>query len=209
MHFRKSMISLVLGAMVLTDPSASQETPELWGVQKLVAYHHELYDSMQVQDVYKLLYQANFGIGHLLADTLATTTRLEAELAALGAPGPYELLMERISEDGEIIRVNLRPFRAMDLDHTTLVRCMFRSVVDPDSLSFVRQWNDFFAMVRYGVLDFPLPDAEAWNARIGRGDFSPVSHSEVYRRAYKPAYRVVRRSVFTSMFGSIPPFAGP
>lgn len=209
MYSRKFMNTLVFGTMILTGLTVRQEEPpELWGVQKLVRYHQEHYDSMQVQDVYKLLYQASFGIGHFLTDTLGTTKRLEAELGTLGAPRPGELLVERISGDGETIRVNLRPLKALHLDDNTLVRCMFLSVADPDTLSFIRQWNEFFAMVRYGVLDFPLAEAEAWNDRVVAGDIRPVHHSDRYLRAYAPAYRVVRRSVFATLYGNIPPSAG-
>ncbi len=196
-------MALMFGTVLLTTLSLGQEdTLEPWGVQKLIGFHQEMYEFMQVQDVYKLLYQANFGVGHILSDSLSTLRRLEAETEMLGVPHPDELLMERISGDGEIIRVNLRPFKATNLTPATLVECMFRSTIDADTLSFVRQWNEFFAMVRYGVLAFPVADAEAWNTRVARGDFSPVSHSDAYRRAYTPAYRVVRRSVFTAMFAT-------
>ena len=204
MNCRRFRSTCVFATLALTGISAvAEEPPDLWGVQKLVAYHQAHHDSMRVQDVYKLLFQANFGAGHLLTDTVVTRERLQEELSTLGMPNPGEPLVERISTDGEMIRVNLRPFKAMNRDEDTLVRCMVRSVRDPDTLSFVRQWNEFFAMVRYGVLEFPRAEAEVWNGRVVQEDFSPVHHSEEYLRVNNPAYRVVRQSVLVALYGNI------
>jgi len=157
---------------------------------------------IQVQDVYKLLYQANFGIEHLLTDTAGVREYLFDELATMDTTNHGEQLIERISTTDEIVRINLRPFKQLQLDPEKLVRVMFLSASEtkPDTEGLYHDWNEFASLVRYGFLNFPGADVEEWDARVAAGKLQPAHHSQKYGELYKPAYRVVRRSVFESTF---------
>jgi hypothetical protein len=78
---------------------------------------------------------------------------------------------------------------------------MFRSAREtpPDTVLFYRQWNEFVALVEYGLLVLPREDVAMWNVRVVGGEIGAFHHSEEYKKANRPAYRVVRRSVFESM----------
>jgi hypothetical protein len=181
------------------------QTPEAsdhWSVLELVEYHQHLRPQLQVQDVYKLLYQANFGVAHLLTDTAEVRKYLLDELGTMDTTIHGEQLIERISLTNEIVRINLRPFKRLQLDPEKLVAAMFLSAsqTKPDTEAFYHDWNEFSGLVRYGLLEFPIKDLEEWNARVAVGNLEPAHHSEQYMEFYKPAYRVVRRVVFESIF---------
>jgi hypothetical protein len=181
------------------------QTPEAsdhWSVLELVEYHQHLRPQLQVQDVYKLLYQANFGVAHILTDTAEVRKYLLDELASIDTTIHGEQLIERISPTDEIVRVNLRPFKRSQLDPEKLVAAMFLSAsrTKPDTEGFYHDWNEFSGLVRYGLLEFPIKDLEEWNARVSSGNLEPAHHSKQYTEFYKPAYRVVMRAVFGSTF---------
>jgi hypothetical protein len=179
-------------------PAASDH----WSVLQLVEYHQHLRPKMQVQDVYKLLYQANFGVEHLLTDTAGARKYLFDELATMDTTIHGEQLIERISPTEEIVRINLRPFRRLKLDPNKLISVMFNSAskTKPDTEEFYHDWSEFTSLVRYDFMKFSRKDVEEWDARVSVGDLEPVHHSRQYSDSYKPAYRVVRLSVFESTF---------
>jgi hypothetical protein len=192
-------VPVLLMATALAAPGRAQErNVEPWSVKKLIEYHESLKDSLEVQDVYKLLYQANFGPGHLMADSSTVLEYLLEELSSMDTiPRQGEGLIERISTTGEMVRINLRPYRHLEVRPGLLVQVMTESAREtvPDSLMFYRQWNEFFALVRYGLLNFSPDDLEKWDAQVQRGELTAVHHSPAYRRANAPAYRVARFNV--------------
>jgi hypothetical protein len=204
MRFMRWLCIMESILLLSTIPACSQvvSTTQHWSVKQLIEFHKHMRPELQVQDVYKMLYQANFGLGHLLTDEVYARTVLDQELARLDATDSSEELLERISTGGEVVRVNLRPFKKLNLDAGKLIQVMVHSAAEtiPDTLAFYREWNEFAALVRYDLLNFPLKDVEAWDARVSSGNLLPDHHSETYTELYKPAYRVVRRHLFESAF---------
>ena len=151
---RVSLRSLLPFFLILRGGAQSQFSIDHWSVKRLVEYHQQLRPQMQVQDVYKMLYQANFGVEHILTDTAGVRTYVLEELALMDTTDRSEPLLERISTSGEMVRVNLRPFKAMNLNPEALLQLMYRSAVEtrPDTLTFYREWNEFCELVRYDLL---------------------------------------------------------
>jgi hypothetical protein len=186
----------------VTSP-AQTEFEEPWGVKRLVEFHQARHAGLEVQDVYKLLYQSCFGVEHLLTDSTEVTAFLQTELASTDSPMAGEPILERISSENDYVRVNLRPFKSLNLKPDLLVQTMFRSAEEtiPDTAAFYRLWNEFAALIRYGLLRFPPDDLTPWDERVGANRFEPVHHSSGYTSANRPSYRVVKRSVFDELFG--------
>jgi len=191
-----------LACVIIIPCSLSgQDMFDRWSMITLVKHHQETKKNLHAQDVYKLIYQNSFGNEHSLTDTAAGRKYLHEELLTMDTTVRGESLLERISLDGEMVRVNLRPFRALNLDPESLVQVMFRSAREtmPDTLMFYRQWNEFVALVEFDLVDFPPVDVPIWNEQVAAGNIMPVHHSEQYTAGNRPAYRVVRRSLFESM----------
>ncbi len=198
-------IVLVLGILV-AQPALGQSVgdPTPWSTKQIVEYHLSIKESVKVEDVHKLFFQANFGVEHLLTDTAGVRSYLLNELASIDTISHGEELVERISIRNDIVRINLRSFKALNLDPEMLVQAMFLSAAEtkPDTMVFYRQWNEFHDLARDGFLRFPLDEVETWHKRVEAGDLRAVHHSEPYKKANSPAYRVVRRHVWEELMNT-------
>lgn len=177
---------------------------DFWNVKRLLEEQEHLGRKLGVQDVYKLLYQGSFGVDHILADTAVAHQGLLDEMAALDTLRRGEPLVERISSDGSVVRINLRPFRRRGLSSESLFRVMVQSASGeaPDTVRFLNLWNNFTALVRYGFIVRAHGDLEGLDDMVRRSDIHPGHHSPEYIREYAPAYRVARKSVFERVFAS-------
>jgi hypothetical protein len=204
------LTALVLLLQLLTqlpvrgqDSAPADPGGESWSVMTLLRYQQRLHPGMQARDVYKLLYQAAFGVEHLLTDTAGVKAFLKQELAHTDTGSGPEPLLERISPDGRMVRVNLRPLRALNFPADSLVEAMFTSAAETiaDSMLFHRGWNEYVALVRYGLLPAPADLAE-WTRRVADGELGPAHHSAGYVEANRPSYRVVRRDRLVPMLNN-------
>jgi len=157
---------------------------------------------MRATDIYKLLYQGVFGVGHLLGES--ARQRLEAEARTLNLDDHFEEpLIEEVSADGAMLRVNLRPFLRRRLQLDGLFSAMLESAHEEGKADdFLEAWSVFKHLVDSGDLIFDEKEIEELDRQLEGGGCPPQHHSEIYRRTYNPAYRVVRTSVFERMFST-------
>ncbi|MDZ7337689.1 MAG: hypothetical protein ONB30_04040 [candidate division KSB1 bacterium] len=163
-------------------------------LHQLVRWHLVHYSALGVQDVYKMFYQAAFGPKHLLADPEGALRSLQREFEQL-SPAIGEPLVEPLAPDWSVVRLNLRPYKARCPSIHPLWEAIVetaRSMVDnPELLHSL--WSEFRAAVRAGELPFSEADVEVLDELIRQHGPVPLHHSEQYRRAHKPAYRVLTR----------------
>ncbi len=162
-----------------------------------------------MQDIYKCLHQAEFGVGHLIDEPRSFHERLLREILRAAEPSD-EPLLECISLDGSTLRLNLRPYRKLfekeeERAAEILSGLCFESAMvekgKPDR--FVNMLMKFRELNGRGELAFgntvfkmspEKVDLFVSNAlTIGRrtGNIPVYSHSPEYRRFNKPSYRVV------------------
>ena len=142
-------------------------------------------------DVVKLCYQAAFGAEHLLQDKEAALQYLRQEYDRV-TPDEKEPLYEHIS-DG-ICRVNLRTWKQRRLPVIWLFR-MFAETAARSRQGESRMFRDSLkeaeSLVAAGVFRFNRADWEEYLAGYPVDAPEAVHHSEAYRQAEKPAYRLV------------------
>lgn len=132
----------------------------------------ERYPAAESQDLYKLVFQDLYGPGHLLTDSLAAVRYISSEVAEMNDKA-YPEYMRKIDEG---------PF---PLYEYTLC----------DS-NFVRV---NLVLVKRGVI--PLEKLVSAVLRSTEGMVTPdhrfvMSHSKVFKDAYDPHYRIIRRDIF-------------
>jgi len=170
-------------------------------LEELVRWHQRLRPDLEVVDVYKMLFQSVFGIKHILHDK--AKQYLEEELSTLEMQkSSDETLIENISIDNVMVRVNLRPFKMRGLSSDKLFSAMVTSVKEPKGTqkAFLKLWNRFKSLVEAGKLNFDRSSLEDFDEKVKKENYPFYHHSERYRRSYSPAYRVVNREVFKRIF---------
>ncbi|MGC9194208.1 MAG: hypothetical protein ACP5IL_01990 [Syntrophobacteraceae bacterium] len=162
-----------------------------------------------VQDIYKCLHQGAFGVGHIIDNPHNFRDRLIDEI--MRAQGVYaEPLLERVSPNGLVFRVNLRPFRALFINHEEagcdllLDLCVKSAAVKTGleddflhALEFFRELNNA-GELRAGGMAFAFPEnivdgfiREVLHYISTMGFIPVLSHSPTYRSLNHPSYRVV------------------
>lgn len=144
-----------------------------------------LHPAMQPQDVLKLCYQAVHGAEHLLTDSDRARACFDREYASVQADASIPLF-EDIS-DG-ITRINLGAWKAAAFPADWLFRMFVRTANAPaDSADMADCLTEAAALC--GQMPGWDETLSAWQ----RAGMPAVHHSDAYRAAEHPAYRIVRR----------------
>jgi len=157
--------------------------------ESILRAHLARYPSMQIQDVYKLVHQAAMGSEHAVSSLEGARNWMERELAEMGV-GTDEPVMDPISEDGQILRVHLRPFVANGGDPETLLDAFIRSANEyrGDMQALKNYWN-----IATGIGYCSLAEMDDYIQSMQAQNYPAVHHSPTYEKLYRPAYRVVWR----------------
>ena len=169
-------------------------------VAELIGEHKNARPEMRARDVYKLLYQGVFGVGHIMGPGAWDYLQKEAQEIDLKAQ-PSDPLLETVSLDGSIVRVNLRPFLRASYPLNKLMEAMRSSDITGVPAVFVESWDAFAELVWSGQLDFEHNEVDTINRALDRAKPQPMHHTQPYRDAYYPAYRVVRRREILKILG--------
>lgn len=154
--------------------------------------HARRYPKMEPRDAVKLLYQNEFGGGHLIADEAVCRSNLRSEYAATVQTGTTPLLEEL---GNGIARVNLAALDAYGYNVDALCDDFIRSAslhrgtMDSflEKLALLRQLTEAAQM------PFSSAALEEFLTIYAAEGYPPISHSGTYRENYHPAYRVVDR----------------
>ena len=149
--------------------------------------------SMMPQDVIKHCYQAAFGAEHLLSDISAAKKYFDYELETVEARDGE--LYEMISDD--ICRVNLGVVKARELDSDTVFNAFAASARINNNgrgefLNFLSEAEDVVLSGRY---NFKVDEWKSFLEKYKDACMPAVHHSERYRDAEKPSYRIVNRKI--------------
>lgn len=153
--------------------------------------HAGRYPLLTPQDAVKLVYQHTFGGGHLITDIDRTRARLHDELASLDAD-PAMPLTEPIGNG--LVRVSLAAWKAREYSEDALFDAFLASskIVAGTQERFLQDLAVLQDAAAKGLLPFSCGVLNNYLAPYIASDCPMVSHSEIYRKAYRPAYRVVR-----------------
>ena len=151
----------------------------------------ERHSAMRPQDVVKMCYQAANGAEHLLSDRDRAMAYLLEEYNGVAASGGA--LYEPIS-DG-VCRVDLAAWKGRGLPIEWLFRMFSASCrVLPDAKARFHGYLEAAAAVlSRGAAGFSLQEWQAYLREYQKGGMGAVHHSDSYREAEHPAYRIVDR----------------
>ena len=159
-------------------------------LKAILITHAKRYPLMQPTDAVKLIYQNEFGGGHLIRDEEACLNYLRREYADLGKD-PTAPLYEDIGNG--IVRVNLAAIEPEDLDQ--LGKYFIDSAAKHKGTmdSFLNKLEVLRKLTAEGVFAFDTNALSSYLTKYKAAGYPAVSHSPEYRQAYNPAYRVILR----------------
>ena len=139
----------------------------------------------------KLVYQSEFAGGHLIADNEQSEKRIAEERRTANAVGAPLFAFENIGEG--LYRLHLNAPEASGFSDATINRFFINTaaVVRGDTARFEQKLAVLMQCCREGLLPFDVDESVDYIASLKAAGYPPVSHSEAYREAYHPAYRVV------------------
>ncbi len=168
----------------------------------LLTAHYQTYPESQIEDIFKFLYQSAFGCEHLLADQSAAIAyiRKEAANCLLHCGEMVEPL------DGAYCRVHL-DYLKNGLRPETFGKLFVLSAVHEEEgrERLEEKLSAMLELVEEGGLPYAEADVkdalESWR----ESGFLPCHHSEKFRAAYRPAYRLLKKEYaqFLPLFAQI------
>ncbi len=151
----------------------------------------KLNPGLEIQDVFKFLYQSCFGCEHLACDfeyalKRINTEKVEADMDKLPA---VEML------EGDFCRIHLSIFESGLSPHTLCKLFLMSAEPQANGLSLLEErLQELTELSDKGLL--PFSDAEIKEAIYNwkKDDYPPCHHSESFSNFYHPAYRVVKKT---------------
>ena len=157
-------------------------------LEQILKAHSGKYPLMQPTDAVKLIYQNEFGGGHLIRDTEACLNYLRREYASVESKeaAPF---CETIGNG--IVRVFLTGVNPEEIE--TLGAAFIRSAGEHKGNldSFLEKLDVLKKCTAEGIFSFDVGELDAYLEEYAKAGYPAVSHSPQYRQAYQPAYRVI------------------
>lgn len=162
-------------------------------MRSILLTHAKRYPLMEPTDAVKLIYQNEFGGGHLIRDQEACLEFLRREYEALCQRRDIPLL-EDIGNG--LVRVNLCAVNTAGFTIDELGQAFLQSAArcQGTEASFRCKLALLTELTDGGKMPFSSDCLHSYLTVYEAQGFPAVSHSEIYRKAYRPAYRVVARA---------------
>lgn len=189
-HLYLSIMPILTG-LIGFETGHAQENDALI---RLLEYHLERYPEMQADDVYKLLYQGTMGAGHFIKNPEGARKYLDSESARVVSNREIPL-MEQVSLEGDLVRLNIAPYKASGGDAESLFRAVMKTVEDfqPSKTDLIDLLEKTFRLAEAKIIPIDHMEFRELMEEAAGHDYPAVHHSEVYRETYDPAYRVILR----------------
>ena len=147
------------------------------------------YPKMQPTDAVKLIYQNEFGGGHLIKDEAVCLNYLRREYDAT-PKNPAAQRQEYIGNG--IYRVNLAALEKAELE--ALGQAFIRSAAAHKGTlqRFLEKVSLPETLAGEGIFSFDSGELSAYLTDYKAQGYPAVSHSQSYRESYHPAYRIAK-----------------
>ena len=163
-------------------------------MKNIILEHVKKYPLMEIRDVAKLIYQSEFGGGHMITNPQMSLNRIQEEYKSLGTKAlDVPSVVENIGNGLYRIYLSCLDY---GISANVLNEIFVHSANNKKgSVAGLEEKIELVTgMCQEGQLPYYLEDAleffEAWENE----GYPAMSHSETYRQNYYPAYRVVEEN---------------
>jgi hypothetical protein len=167
--------------------------------ESLILAHAKRYPNMRVVDALKLLHQAAMGSEHAITDTAAAVQWMDREWSSMGQ-GPDEPLVDTLGVNGKYARVHLRPFQQRGGDKRELLQAFIQTGSAPgDTTILACALQNLETLAMQKQIPWTPDSIRAASAAWRASGYRAVRHSEEFRSAHRPAYRILERRLIDSL----------
>ena len=155
--------------------------------------HAAGYPQMMPTDAVKLIFQNEFGGGHLICNEQACLSYIKSERTSVEQTGGE--LTEEIGNG--IVRVSLSAIENAGISDELLCRVFIDSakMISGSLDSLKSKLSVLEALTDEGIFAFSREELDAYLAEYAALGYPAVSHSDTYRQLYRPSYRIVLSSI--------------
>ena len=152
-----------------------------------ISAHYRAYEQMTLRDIFKFLHQSTFGCEHMVSSLEAATDYIKKEAENISEHKP---LVEPL--DGGFSRVCLSVLNE-GLSAETLGKLFYLSARKPRTSveALEEKLKTVKEMIAEGSLPFDEKEFDEAVTEWKQSGYEALHHSDTFRSAYKPAYRVV------------------
>lgn len=162
-------------------------------LQNLILCHYKKYPKMQIADILKLIYQNEFGCGHMISNHENSLDMILAESAEISQNSCEYAAAEPIGNG--LCRLYLSILKG-SLTAETLNRffVITANQLRGNAASFEEKVSAFKLLSENEHLPFNVAEISQMMKDYRAADYPAIRHSLQYREEYAPAYRVVDKS---------------
>ena len=171
--------------------------------------HIKRYKGFGARDAYKFLYQACLGPEHLIENEMKPWECFEKEWGRLDSDSSIPLI-ESLTCDSSIRRINLAPAKASNLDRKKIFKAFTESAREfSGSINmFIDCWQELIRMSQSDEIPLDIEDMIQIDNLAREKGYPPMRHSDEYREKNNPSYRVVIRSVLFRVYPELKDIGG-
>lgn len=159
-------------------------------LKDILQQHSKAYPLMKVQDFVKLIYQNEFGPGHMIVDEKKSLHRLIEEWKMVSKESttvPYEEI------GNGLIRINLSGIHKEQLKGINRLFVKAGEKVKGEVKGFEEKLLIFYKMCESGALPLDSKEVSNYLEAYRLEGYPAVSHTELFRNQYRPHYRIVEK----------------
>ncbi len=158
------------------------------------------YPLMSVQDIYKLIHQAVMGPEHIISDKDSAFVRLRLEYTQIDISFSQPL-WEEIDPLGQLIRLNLAPFKNRNGDLKKLFEFFYQTSVSfkakPKNMK--HYFNEIISLSNENKIAYDTYELKSFFQVKESLEFPAVHHSVKYKSTYHPAYRLIAKGLLPEL----------
>ncbi len=162
-------------------------------MKSLLLRQFSRYPQMQLTDMLKLICQSEFAGGHMISSPSDSLQWLEAEYAAVQNGMETADAFEDIG--GSLCRAHIGALKRMQISPSTVNRLFVATAnsTTGSMASFTQKLRVLRQCCEDGLLPFTTAGVNIIISKAQSAKSAPLlHHSDVYRAAYSPAYRVIK-----------------
>jgi len=161
-------------------------------ILEIAEEEHQHHPRALLRDYYKLFFQAGWGQGHFISDSLAAKTYIEQELILIEQP--YLPLIQDISHGKGLYRISLSAIsQGLISQEAYLSLFLVNKLTEISWSDWALSWNEISEMLIQTYPELDNSDELEFCCQAIKKQ-AIISHSEYFRLTYRPHYRVMQLS---------------